>query len=343
MSEASYAKSLSDLGKRIERLFYFGSLIFLVGCINVYFVDLAKYVERENSDDIKMLISTMEKNFDNLKELFENPPKKEFVVNVLEDEKNSEVRQNLGLPPKEKEQILENKKDVLTYQDLLEKITDEIKYKARLSKDSLVIIQDSSKSPQEIMISLNSRRQQLEKRPVTIWGVESPLILPLQYGGARYQIPASFIAKSLSFALFPLFLGWLGSLYLTRHRELLLIRKIKFHGNAFPHILNIFSVAITLDDSIDSKINPRFQRRSKVENWIFKFMPSVIRSTLIVIFCAPMTILLAYCALQILSLSDEISVFLTMLVGFMLTCFFVQILALLIQEWVLLWNKTYYA
>jgi len=341
MSDGNVAKPLGDLGKRIERLFYFGSLLFLFGCLNLYFVNVANYVERENPDDINYLISSVGKKLEELNEKFNNPPKKvDKNKNIIENERTSQVRKQLGLPPREEKTEPTTTSKIQTYQDLLTNIINDIKYKSKLSKESLAIVQDASKSPQEIMLSLEARREQIAKRPVMIWGVESPLILPFQYGGARYQIPASFIAKSLSLALLPLILGWLGSLYLTRHRELLLIRRIRWHGHTFPHILNIFSVG---DEITESKFHLKNKRKNRFEIWFEKFLPSALRSIVIMVFCIPISLILGYSFAQLFLFGDGISIWVYITFFIFIVWFFIQIFLLLFQEWAMLWDKHYYA
>jgi hypothetical protein len=344
MSDASAVKSLGELGKRIERMFYFGTLLLLLGCLDLYFVSIANYVERENLDDVRLMISSFAENFDRLDERFKNPPQPPAPSQkVGEDEKTRRLREKLGLPPAIERPDRSATLPVQTYKELLDKMVDEIRFKARLSRESLAIVQDASKSPQEIMALLESRRVQLASKPVTIWGVESPLIVPLQYGGARYQLPASFIAKSLTLALFPLFLGWLGSLYLTRHRELLIIRRLGYYGHTFPHILNIFHVAVRMDESIESSLRLRTKRKTAVDVWFQKFMPVIFRSIVLILFCAPMTLLLGYNSIQLFSSSPEVSLVVVVPLCILLTWFLLQIFMLLAQEWILLWNRTYYA
>lgn len=341
MIDGAAAKSLPELGKRIERLFYFGSLLLLLCCLDLYFVSVADYVEKENPEGIEVLISLISKDSEQLTRLFRNPPKPR-QTNDDETARVNELRNKLGMPPQKETKDADPKAEE-NYSAFLARLTEEASKGARLSYETREVAQNASKSPQQIIVELEERKQTLAKRSVKIWGVESPLTLPLQYGGARYQVPASFIAKCLLFALVPLFIGWLASLYLTRQRELLIVRRLKYFGHAFPHVLNIFSVDLRFSEDIEASLNLRNKRKNVVEVWLGKFLPCLIRSAVVLIFSAPMAMVLGYNALQLFATGEDYSLANAVIFGTVFMWVFIQIFLLVVQEWVMLWGRTYYA
>ena len=65
---------LFDLGRRVERLLYFGSLLLLACFFELYFVSAAVYTRSESPEGVAELISRFESNSERLKTLYEASP-----------------------------------------------------------------------------------------------------------------------------------------------------------------------------------------------------------------------------------------------------------------------------
>jgi hypothetical protein len=233
--------SLSIFGKRVERLFYFGIVLLLLSFFELYFVSASIYGGKENPKNIERFIARFEPNIDKLWVLFSNPipSSKEAITASQREIRVNATRKLLGLPS----QINETKKTE-TYSDALNEVVRSAAREAELSQETVGQLVDVNKSPDALFADMRQKQQELLKKPVTVWGIEAPSTVPLLYGNAKYQIPISFIANALLCALAPLLIGWLGSLLMTRQRELLVLRELKDYRLAFPHVLNILPVII---------------------------------------------------------------------------------------------------
>lgn len=329
--------ALPDLGKRVERLLYFGSLLLLLCCLELYLVSAALYSLDENPADIGALIDRITVALPKLQASHQKIPNvRPTDLKTAKDRRVAETRRQLGLPPQV--EVIEEKEE--TYAEMLKKLGTTTYPEKPLHAETLKIVANATQPPEKILAELRARQQALIQRPVTIWGIETPLVMPLQYGGAQYQVPTSFLANSLLLALSPLLIGWLGSLYVTRQRELSIMRGIIDYRQSFPHVLNIVSVDF-------SAYLPFMRRKKRRKNegadlLINRVAAGLLRSSVLLVFAVPMSGILAYCAVQlVVSIRDREYWQLAVLFIF-ITWIFVQTVLLVAQEWLLLWNKQYY-
>ena len=97
---------------------------------------------------------------------------------------------------------------------------------------------------------------------------------------------SSTLARVMQVVLAPLLLLWLGSLYNTRHRESLLIGRMKDVSALYPHLINVYPVVLRGNTAWDP---PRKKSWSKYVLLVFG-MPAIyalIRIALLLIFVGP--------------------------------------------------------
>lgn len=334
---ADLTNALPDLGRRVERLLYFGSILLLLCCLELYFVSAAVYVKTENPKDIAALIVTIEGELPRLERLFSKVPdvvSKKAKTDL--DRRVNETRRQLGLPPQQEE----IKSAEESYAMVLEKILADSPSRQRLSPTTLNIVRNDKEPPKVKVEALQRLRRDLIAQPVTIWGIVTPLVLSMDYGGGQYQIPAEFIATSLFFALAPLLIAWLGSLFVTRQRELMIIRNLTDYRLAFPHVLNIVSVNYSNFEPFSS-MSPRVKKSMKRNDTLNQVVTSFVRSMILLGFAFPMCGILSYSAIELfVNPRDFFSLF-----GGLCFAFWLAYLALSLigQEWLLLWKKEFYA
>lgn len=56
MANSNIEERSIELGRRIERLLYFGSIILLLSLINLYFVQASKIIGRESAANINKIV-----------------------------------------------------------------------------------------------------------------------------------------------------------------------------------------------------------------------------------------------------------------------------------------------
>jgi uncharacterized membrane protein (DUF485 family) len=200
---------------------------------------------------------------------------------------------------------------------------------------------DASIPPEKLIATLREKGKLLAAKPVSVWGIETPTSLPFQYGSARYQVPTSFVANALLVALTLTLLGWLGALYMTRQRELLIIRNLTDYRMAFPHVLNVLPA---IPESFEEVRENRFRnvRKKQRDRAVNRYVFTVIRASIILVFILPMLIIFTYSVLELTTNSGEVSwgYLGVALLLFLWIC--VQSLMLLTQEWFILKHKEFF-
>jgi hypothetical protein len=197
-----------------------------------------------------------------------------------------------------------------------------------------------SMSPDQIIAAVQNREKLLRETPITIWGIETPLVVPVEYGTARYAIPASVIANSLLIAMAPIIIWWFGSFQLTRQRELFLIRESENNKYLYPHILNLVPVIYIGAPWVGWKerAGRNNQRRERLGAQI---LYSIVRSFVVILISLPILVMYIYSEIQIIGLQIDPSVselVLALIIGSWMS---IQVLMILIQEWLLLWGKVF--
>jgi hypothetical protein len=248
---------MSDIGLRIERLFYLGFILIFACWIELYFVEVAAYFSNPQNRSVDALLVELKANLPELESTFaaQQQPK---TPQDPREQAVSKLRQELGIPPEKKST---NNSTETSYQEVLTKIYTKI-YIHNQPDPDLAKKLEVSKSPQTLIIELEKYKESLQKNSATVFGVESPRQLSFQYGSSDFKIPPSLLSTILLIAIQPLAMIWLGSFYITRQRELLLTTKSKDYKQTFPHILNWFVVDFSAFNSRIGFNQSRKQQKS---------------------------------------------------------------------------------
>lgn len=327
----------SELGRRIERLFYFGAVLVLLCLALVYFVSTTTYMSSRNPNGFAALERNLVGDSESLKNLFNYPPAEWKRSSQNSGRDVQATRAMLGLPL---ETFSEEPTKVETYRGELESILKRSSAESGVSVEALSNGIAESMSPDQIIAAVRSRQKLLSETPAKIWGIETPLIVPVEYGAARYAIPASVIANSLLIAMAPLIVWWLGSFQLTRQRELTLIRESESHRYLYPHILNLLPIIYLGAPWVGERerAGRHNQRRERI---LWQTIYSLIRSFVVILISWPILAMYVYSEIQILNLQVDapiIELVIASVIGLWM-CF--QALAILVQEWIFLWGKVF--
>lgn len=326
----------SQLGKRIERLFYFGAVLVLLCLALVYFSSTTKYMRSSNPNGFSILEKRLTADLQHLQELYDHP----VVASETSPDRMraiQETRRKLGLPL---EVNTVTHAQTQTYQDELKSVIQISSSESGVSVESLSNGIDATQPPLQIIGVVQGDLKKISETPAEIWGIQTPLVVPVEYGEARYGVPASVVAYSLLIAVAPLIIWWLGSFQLTRQRELIAIRDCDDYKVIFPHILNLFPITYINAPWLAGKERMRRDnyQRSRVA---MQVTYSLFRSFVIILISWPMLIMYLYSAIQLLTLQDDLSS-LELVVALVVGCWMVvQALYTLLQEWLLLWGKMY--
>lgn len=222
----------------------------------VYFVIAAEYVKTQNPAAFVTLAEKLQKDrtWRDLYEKFETAlataqeeekrQQEDATESTLKKTKAQTLRQLLNIPARPEDAG----RDYIRYLTRLISQT-ETETGVRPGVLSSVLRQDGQPmpevqtlDPETLLKKISTRAEELASQPIRVWGIETPLALPLQYGQAQYAIPLSIFSISLQIILVPLLIVWTASLYMTRQRELLLIRQLDDYKFAQPHMLNILPI-----------------------------------------------------------------------------------------------------
>jgi hypothetical protein len=327
----------SQLGKRIERLFYFGAVLVLLCLALIYFASTAIYMRSSNPNGYATLEKRLAADSQHLQELYDHPSTKsdESPDRVLAIQN---ARKKLGLPPEVIAAPITS--DGKTYGDELKSVIQISSTESGVSVDALSSGISATQSPLEVLGIVQANLKKASEAPAEIWGIQTPLIVPVEYGDARYGVPASIIAYSLMIAIAPLIIWWLGSFQLTRQRELVAIRGCDDYRLIFPHILNLFPV-LYIDAPWLSEKERAGRRNHRRQRIFLQMVYSLMRTFVVILISWPMLIMYLYSVFQLLSLQDNIAfweVLIALAVGIWMS---MQALVTLMQEWMYLWGKVY--
>lgn len=327
---------LSELGRRIERLFYLGALLTLVCAIQLYVVTTLSFIRRDNPSSYAALADRIESDLPHLREAFERPtsaPAPTTHANASSIDRN---RARLGLPPKP---APTTPAPPATYHQLIASIISDTAHATGLAEVSLENLIDEKSPPEKVIDQIREKVRALMAKPVTVWGIETPITVPLQYGEAKYEVPTSFIATCLRVALAPLLLGWLVSFYATRKRELGLIRLSSNYYDTFPHLLNLFPLRAKPPTRWDADV-PK-ARALRLDRAVDRSMLSLGRSITLLIVTVPMVILGSYAEAKLAALVDHPSFFDVAAPIVVIGLAAITILVSVIQEWLSGWPKEF--
>jgi hypothetical protein len=338
---------LTMLGRRIERLMYLGILLLVLCFAEVYLASANLSFRNEDSFVFEKLAVKLNAEKDQLDKLFNATitvtvpaatPRAETNAERRQRLADAAVRRKLGLPPdtgEPQKPSVTTVKSQAGYQDFVRRAAIDVAFDSQFDVDTMLKEVDATKSPSDIVSHLRTRSQELLQKSVRVWGIETPRQIPMNYLGIDYRVPSTFAAGSLLIALTPLLIGWIGSLYVTRQRELVAIEKLQDFTLVFPHILNMFPLLYSEFAQYKSRSEVKFNRV------VGRALILFVRWIVLALFSFPMLASVAYSAYGILSPIEDLSFWwlaLSWIVGIVML---LQIFALLFQEWFLVQRKEF--
>lgn len=323
---------LMDTGLRIERLLYLAFFLVLLCCLEIYLAAAAAYFSAANTRSLDVAIEAVEKDRAELSRLFDLQSRP-AIPDTAREQRTAAMRQKLGLPPAEKEEMTRE-----SYKQRLEKLLIPLPRVWELQAQ-LADVFDSKNSPDEILAKLRSVRASKIPDKGTILGVETPRLLVLQYGSADFRFSAQPLATGLLIALYPLCVVWVGSFYITRQRELLTMRQLVDYKETFPHVLNFLAVDFS---GFHRSIGLQTSRKNIRFNLMLSAaLTTSVRCLLLIMLVAPIVGGLAYSSFKLFDLlSPPIGVWIVTGAVFL----FVSLLSfsLVVQEAIALRGKKFY-
>lgn len=94
--------------------------------------------------------------------------------------------------------------------------------------------------PTEMIDNLRKEADGIVISPIQFWGIELPEKASIEISGTSIKIELMTFIQILQFAIAPIMILWLGSLYNTRYRETFLITSTNAASEIFPHAINVY-------------------------------------------------------------------------------------------------------
>lgn len=252
-------------------LFYFLSSAISIDKSNSKKIMLSEFIEsismnRPNLDKAKKIELAYEKYKLEEDKKSKQQKDKEYEENILQLKEINKNRVKLGLPERKIEDGISEKKN--THEGLY---LDEIKKTRKLlgleprdgidgakriyidaytkivyeylihDADLMTIFSENNKAPIEDVIELaKSTINETESGSVKILDIDTPILVPFSFGDMKSKISLYRIESVCLIFMPALLVIWLGSIAVTRSRELELIKKTSDITSTYPHIMNIF-------------------------------------------------------------------------------------------------------
>ena len=226
-SAPSAMKNLYALGKRIERLLMLaGPLAFF--CLLFLFISYSNTAQIE-TQIVERLRFAADAVFENISEL-ENKYKliKQAPKNLQDFNRTAYNFQlkNIVLQADRSTRSLSSLGGYAAYSETI----------------SPRIVSKGDQPPRQFVISLIEEAEKLRKTRPTSLGIELPEKAKISVFGTDINIETSTYLTLMQVSLAPVLILWLGSIYVTRYRESLLIKDAKSISDLFPHIINIYPI-----------------------------------------------------------------------------------------------------
>ncbi|MDL2283940.1 hypothetical protein LJC19_02185 [Oxalobacter sp. OttesenSCG-928-P03] len=334
MEDRSLAPQLSEFGKRIEKLLYTGVTLMAFCIAGVYFVIAAEYVKTQNPVGFRTLAGNLEKERGELQRLYDS------FANPPETVRNEHILKQLGLDSNKDTRQETFRQKQRAYERYLVRLASQTELETGMRPGILSSLFRSKepKSPGDWLSEIRKREEELASQPIKVWGIETPLAVPLQYGQAQYAIPLSIFSVSLQIILVPLLIVWMSSLYMTRQRELLLIRQLDDYKFAQPHMLNILPIYWMSCPDWSAKYSegePREKQRGHI-----RFRCSLYRSLILFVYVGTMFFCTAYSYIRGFGFGEGFNVF-SLLLFLLPVGLAYQSVRLIRQEWSIMRNKDF--
>lgn len=352
-------RTLYFLGRRVERLAFTGILLIVLSFVDIYFATAnIQLIADRSSTAIATLLNKMKTEEKRLTTLYHAKPAppalpvppvpQPLPVSEMQEQQKliAQTREKLGLPPLERPKPPKPRKPPTpspkpeTYREAIGKIVIEVSKESEARAEDFSSLMNPTKPPSELIKTIQSQKDVLDNKPTTVWGIQTPRLFQLQYAGQDYRIPLDFLSRILAVALAPLVFAWLCALYLTRQRELMMISDIDDYKLAFPHIFNFLPVSF---DKVETRMHQRHVTRYRnVLSFINRFFHSMLRSCAVLLLALPMVAGCTYAIYLIWDIETSTTSTLYISGALLVLIMFIQILALVIQEWTVLHRKEFY-
>ncbi|EOD8954082.1 hypothetical protein ACJ5XW_002967 [Klebsiella aerogenes] len=253
---------LSNLGKRTERILYLSIFIMAITWSFNYFSKAVLFTQNSNPDAYRIIRDNILNDISSLTISYKYLSNNAQSEDPLEQNKNTQARKILGLPSQPKKDKTRNE-----YKEELEAIAIKASSSTGMDIKNIYPLLDFSKSPEELLKVIEVKEKEASEKNINVWGIESPARILFNYGGSNYIITNSLAATLLAFIAPVLIIIWLGSFYLTRHREISIIDDIEDYRLTHPHILNLFhlnSDKLSRSSWDNRFINPKGKKKERV-------------------------------------------------------------------------------
>jgi hypothetical protein len=246
----------------------------------------------------------------------------------------------LGLPPPTPPKPPKQPPKRETYAEALARIVNDVSRASRSEATELNRHIDAKRPPADLIKALQQEKTFLENKPATVWGIQTPRQFAVQYAGLDYKLPLAFLSTTLASVLGILIVGWLGALYITRHRELVIILAIDDYKLTFPHLLNFLPVHF---EQLVSKLERRYKPRERKFNaTLGRGFLSLLRTAVVLLLSVPLIYAFVISVAELWQLEDfPISTFFIGAAALVIMMV-LQSIGLVLQEWILLSDKYFY-
>ena len=147
-------------------------------------------------------------------------------------------------------------------------------------------IKEKILTPKALMEKAKKEAAALNTKPLSLYGIELPEKATLSIFGTSIKMDLTTLVRVMQIALGPMLILWLSSMYQTRHRESLLIGRMRDVSTLYPHLINIYPVVVKGDAAWEW---PR--KKSWGKFLLLKFgVPAayaLTRTTLLMVFVGP--------------------------------------------------------
>jgi hypothetical protein len=257
--------SLSNLGRRYERLLFFAAPLALASILTLFVVFASNtQIERSTARCYESAASLIETKKDEAEDAWRDYTK---------SRRSTEAK--IDYVFKVRKLLIDTRIGSACWTMVLE----EVERRSLGGIDGLVN-------------GLRADSKRLFATPVRYPGVELPDKATVSLLGTKASIDLQLFVSMLQVVLAPLLLLWLGSLYNTRYRETLLIGRAKVVTEVFPHLINVYPAVRY----------PEPRRRSYFKPYLaqlFAVMYTLMRVALLLMFIGP--IVAAYIASVLLA------------------------------------------
>lgn len=96
--------------------------------------------------------------------------------------------------------------------------------------------------PRQFANSLAEEAEKLQKIKGQAFGIELPEKAKINVFGTEIGLTTSTYLTLLQVSLSPILILWLGSIYVTRFRETVLIKDVKRISDMYPHMINLYPI-----------------------------------------------------------------------------------------------------